>query len=104
MNAGGMLQECWTGLFRGGLLNEGRCGLRGNHRIIIPPLLTFFLPTHTHTVLRSTHTFLWNILRCTTIKGRKFKGEFNPQLGSGGYLQPSQMVLFTFYKDLCLRV
>lgn len=49
MNAGGMLLECRMGLFRGGLLNEGRCGLEGNHRIIIPPLLTFFCPTHTHT-------------------------------------------------------
>lgn len=26
----------------GGLLNEGRCGPRGNHRIIIPPMLNLF--------------------------------------------------------------
>lgn len=57
--------------------------------------LFFFFPTHTH---GSAHTFQWNILRCTTIKGEKV----NPQLENGGYLQPSQMVLFTFYKDLCL--
>lgn len=89
MNAGGMLQECRMGLFRGGLLNEGRCGPGGNHRIIIPPLLTFFCParthTHTHTAFhRSRHTFQRNILRGTTDEGRKFKGKFNPQLRSAG--------------------
>ena len=80
MNAGGMLQECQMGLFRGGRLNEGRCGLRGNHKIIIPPLLTFFFPTHTHTqtIHRSTHKFHWNILRCTTIKGESLRGNLTP--------------------------
>lgn len=56
MNAGGMLQECRTGLFRGGLLDESRCSLRGNHRIIIPPLLTFFPLQHTHTVYTDPYT------------------------------------------------
>ena len=104
-----MLAECSRNVGRGFL--EEACSTRADvasgeitgssfHRC----LPFSFQHAHTHTVLRSTHTFLWNILRCTTIKGRKFKGEFNPQLGSGGYLQPSQMVLFTFYKDLCLRV
>lgn len=52
MNAGGMLQECRIGPFRGGPLNEGRCGPRGNHRIIIPTTAYLFLSTrmltHTH--------------------------------------------------------
>jgi len=98
MNAGGMLQECQMGLFRGGRLNEGRCGLRGNHKIIIPPLLTFFFPTHTHT----NHTQIYSQIPLEHSplydhQGGKFKGEFNPQLESGGYLQPLQMVLFTFF-------
>lgn len=48
MNAVGIFQECWMGLFKGSLLSKGRCGLEGNHRIIIPPLLAFSFPTHTH--------------------------------------------------------
>ena len=51
MNAGGMLQECQMGAFL-----EGRCGPGGNHRIIIPLLLTFFLPTHTHTHTHALYT------------------------------------------------
>lgn len=75
------------------LEEEGRCGPEGNHRIIIPLLLIFSLPTH-------MHTFQQKILHW----GGKFKGEFNPQPRTAGFCQPLQMVLVTFYKDLCLRV
>lgn len=84
------------GFFRGGLLNEGRCGLGGNHRIIIPPLFTFPCPTRTH-----IHTHAVEHSPFPPLTRESLKGEFNPQLGVGGYLQPLQMVLFTFYKD-CL--
>lgn len=81
MNAVGMFQECWMGLFKGSLLSKGRCGPEGNHRIIIPPLLAFSF--HTHTIHGSTHTFQWNILCIMTIKGRKL-----------------HMILVSFYKNL----
>lgn len=54
MNAGGMRQECQMEVFRGGLLNEGRCGPRGNHRIIILLLHTFF--SFQHTQYKDPHT------------------------------------------------
>lgn len=64
MNASGMLQECRIGLFRGGLLSGGRCGLRGNHGIIIPSLLTFFFQ---HTCIKHFH-------RHILVERGKFKG------------------------------
>lgn len=45
INAAGMLQECWIGLLRDGLFNQGRCGPGKNHRIVIPNLAcTFSVP------------------------------------------------------------
>lgn len=98
----GTSDECWRNA--PGMSDGAACSTRADvasgeitgssfHRCL--PFFFSFFPTHTH---GSAHTFQWNILRCTTIKGEKV----NPQLENGGYLQPSQMVLFTFYKDLCL--
>lgn len=73
INAVGMLQECQTGgFFRGGLFNEGRCGPTGNQRIIIPLLLTF--PSPTHTPVRTSKTFHWNIPCSVSIRGEKVYG------------------------------
>lgn len=75
MNASGMLQECRMRLFRGGLLSGGRCGLGGNHRIIIPSLLTFFSERtcirhfHTH-----RHTFQW--------EGESLRDNLTPSCGA----------------------
>lgn len=87
MSAGGMLQECRSrGFFRGGLHDQGRCGPGGksqDHH----STTAYLLLSNTHT----THTFQWNTLHCMTIKGRKFKGEFNPTAGEW-WLPP------TFYR------
>lgn len=90
----GIFQECWMGLFRGGLFNGGRCSPRGNHKIIIPSLLTYVPPTHTlkpiHTHIPEERSRLWDH------QGGNLKG-IDPPAGGHGYLQPLQMVLFTFY-------
>lgn len=83
MNAGGMLQECQMGLFRGGLLNEGRCGPGGNHRIIIPPLLTFFFPRHTHTPYTDPHAHSSGTFSAVRpSRGESLRGNLTPSCGA----------------------
>lgn len=105
MNASGMLLECWIRLFL-----EAACSTRAD---VAPREITGssfccyllrFPNTHRHTPShRLTHSSgTFSAVRPS--RGEHLRGEFNPQLWRGGYLQPSQMVLFTFYKDLCLRV
>lgn len=54
INAAGMLQECWIGLLRDSLFNQGRCGPGKNHRIVIPNLASTFSVPCQH----SSGTFL----------------------------------------------